>query len=51
MQIDLNVQFVNKNYRKTNAMDLNKMEPISIFLEKPVPCKQKEFDYKVSLFS
>ena len=31
--------------------DLIKMEAISIYLEKPVLCKQNEFDYKVSLFS
>ena len=34
-----------------NVMDLIKMEVISTYLEKPVLCKQKEFDYKVSLFS
>ena len=34
-----------------NVTDLIKMEAISIHLEKPVLCKQKEFDYKVSLFS
>ena len=31
--------------------DLIKMKAISIFLEKPVLCKQEKFDYKVSLFS
>ena len=30
--------------------DLTKMEAISIYLEKPVLCKQKEFVYKVPLF-
>ena len=34
-----------------NVMDLIKMEAISIYQEKQVLCKQKEFDYKVSLFS
>ena len=34
-----------------NVSDLIKMETILIYLEKPVLCKQKEFDYKVSLFS
>ena len=34
-----------------NVTDLIKMEAISIYQEKPVLCKQKEFDYKVSLFS
>ena len=34
-----------------NAMDLIKMEAISIYLEKPVLYKQKEFDFKVSLVS
>ena len=33
-----------------NIMDLIIMEAISIYLEKLVLCKQKEFDYKVSLF-
>ena len=33
-----------------NVTDLIKMEAISIHIEKPVLCKQKEFDYKVSLF-
>ena len=34
----------------TNSIDLVRMEAISIFLNKPELCKQKEFDYKVSLF-
>ena len=34
-----------------NVTDLIKMKAISIFLVKPVLCKQKEFDFKVSLFS
>ena len=34
-----------------NVFDLIKSKAISIYLEKPVLCKQKEFDYKVSLFS
>ena len=34
-----------------NVTYLIKIEVISIFLEKPVLCKQKEFDYKVCLFS
>ena len=33
-----------------NVMDLIIMEAISIYLEKSVLCKQKEFDYKVPLF-
>ena len=33
-----------------NMTDLIKLEAISIYLEKPVLCKQKEFEYKVSLF-
>ena len=31
----------------TNSIDLVRMEEISIFLNKPELCKQKEFDYKV----
>ena len=38
-------------HQRNNVTDLIKMEAISIHLEKPVLCKQKEFDYKVSLFS
>ena len=34
----------------TDSIDLVRMEAISIFLNKPELCKQKEFDYKVSLF-
>ena len=33
-----------------NVVDLVRLEAISIFLKKPELCKQKEFDYKVSLF-
>ena len=29
----------------TNSIDLVRMEAISIFLNKPELCKQKEFDY------
>ena len=32
-------------------MDLIRVEAISIYLDQPVLCKQKELDYKVSLFS
>ena len=32
-----------------NVIDLVRLEAISIFLNKPELCKQKEFDYKVSL--
>ena len=39
--------FVNKC---TNSIDLMKLEAILIFLNKLELCKQKEFDYKVSLF-
>ena len=38
-------------YHCNNVFDLIKMEAISLCFEKPVLCKQKEFDYKVSLFS
>ena len=34
-----------------NVTDLIKMDTIFIYLEKPLVCKQQEFDYKVSLFS
>ena len=34
----------------TNPIDLVRLEAISISLNKPELCKQKEFDYKVSLF-
>ena len=34
-----------------NVNDLIKMDTIFIYLEKPLVCKQQEFDYKVSLFS
>ena len=34
-----------------SVFELVKLEAISIFLEKPELCKQKEFDYKVSLLS
>ena len=34
----------------TSSMDLVRLEAISIFLNKPELCKQKEFDYRVSLF-
>ena len=34
----------------TNSIDLVRMEAISIFLNKLELWKQKEFDYKVSLF-
>ena len=34
----------------TNSIDLVRMEAISIFLNKPELCKQKEFNYKFSLF-
>ena len=33
-----------------NSIDLVRMEAISIFLNKPELCKQKEIDYKVFLF-
>ena len=35
----------------TNNFDLIKIEAITIHLNKPKLCKQKEFDYSVSLFS
>ena len=35
----------------TNNFDLIKIEAIYIHLNKPKLCKQKEFDYSVSLFS
>ena len=35
----------------TNIFDLIKIEAIYIHLNKPKLCKQKEFDYSVSLFS
>ena len=35
----------------TNMFDLIKIEAIYIHLNKPKLCKQKEFDYSVSLFS
>ena len=38
-------------HQRNNVTDLIKMEAISIHLEKSVLCNQKEFDYKVSLFS
>ena len=34
-----------------NVFDLIKLEAICILLKKPVLCKQKDFDYTVSLFS
>ena len=34
-----------------NENDLIKMEAIFIYLEKPLLSKQKEFDYKVYVFS
>ena len=34
-----------------NVFDLIKLEDICILLRKPVLCKQKDFDYTVSLFS
>ena len=34
-----------------NVFDLIKLEAICILLRKPVLCKQKDFDYTVSLFS
>ena len=34
-----------------NVNDLIKMDTIFIYLDKPLVCKQQEFDYKVSLFS
>ena len=37
-------------YNCTSSMDLVRLEAISIFLNKPELCKQKEFDYRVSLF-
>ena len=35
----------------TNNFDLIKIEVIYIHLDKPKLCKQKEFDYLLSLFS
>ena len=35
----------------SNIFDLIKLEAICILLRKPVLCKQKDFDYTVSLFS
>ena len=35
----------------SNVFDLIKLEAICILLRKPVLCKQKDFDYTVSLFS
>jgi len=35
----------------TNIFDLIKIEAIYIHINKPKLCKQKEFDYSVSLFS
>ena len=32
------------------VIDLVRLEAISIFLNKPELCKQKDFDYKVSSF-
>ena len=37
-------------YSCTNSIDLVRMEAKSIFFNKPELCKQKEFDYKGSLF-
>ena len=34
----------------SNVFDLFKLEAICILLRKPVLCKQKDFDYTVSLF-
>ena len=34
-----------------NVFSLIKLEATYIFLEKPELCKEKEFDYNVSLFS
>ena len=34
----------------TNSLDLLKLEAISIFKNNPELCKQKELDYKLSLF-
>ena len=45
---DLLRYMVIKNYR--NYIYLVRLEAILIFLNKPELCKQKEFDYKVSLF-
>ena len=42
---------IKTNKVKLNVIDLIEMEAISIYLEKPVLCKQEEFDYKLSLFS
>ena len=33
-----------------NSIDLVRLKAISVFLNKPQLCKQKEFDYKISLF-
>ena len=38
-------------YHCNNVFDLIKIEAISKYLEKPMLCKQKEFEYKVSLFN
>ena len=35
----------------SNVFDLIKLEAICNLLRKPVLCKQKDFDYTVSLFS
>ena len=35
----------------SNVFDLIKLEAVCILLRKPVSCKQKDFDYTVSLFS
>ena len=35
----------------SSVFDLIKLEAICILLRKPVLCKQKDFDYTVSLFS
>ena len=40
-----------KTHKCNNVTDLIKIKAISIYLEKPVLYKQKEFDYKVSLFT
>ena len=38
-------------HQSNDLTDLIKIEAIWIYLEKPVLCKQKDFEYKVSLFS
>ena len=47
------LSFLNASIIKTcsNVFDLIKLEAICILLRKPVLCKQKDFDYTVSLFS